>query len=283
MQETNEKTERLVFGFQREWEDFHKRQALFLERFPHLSEALSTAFLRTAHLSEAIDKFVFMYGRLCCEDFSEVLLLCGNGYGHGATKLVRTLYERAVTLRYLHDNPEHLDDFFDFHHVSQHKLMVNIKETMGDIFAEEVSVEVEKRYQELKEKFMVTDCKKCKTKKPNHTWSKLDFVAMAKKTELGKLIGPGYYIPLRQAHSTVASLLSRLEETESGGVGFIPTAQRGPADHALTVAHNIILRVLDVQEERFKVSKLKDQLQVCLQDFLDIHVKPAAALSASQP
>jgi Family of unknown function (DUF5677) len=285
MQETNEETERLVFGFQGEWEDFHRRHVLFLERFPHLMEAITTAFLRTAYFSEAIDKFIFMYGRLCCEDFAEILLCCGNGYGQAATKLVRGLYERAVTLLYLKDNPESMEDFLDFHHVSQRKLLASIRETMGaDVIPEEISAGVEQSYQEVKERFMVTDCETCGTKRVNHTWNKLDFVAMAKKTPLGQLIVPGYYLPLRQAHSTVASLLSRLEETEGGGVGFIPSAQREAADDALMTAHNIILLVLEAQEEHFKLVSLKKQLEVCRDDFMDIAKgQQAARAKADSP
>ena len=48
--------------------------------------------------------------------------------------------------------------------------------------------------------------------------------------------------------------------TELGAISFIPTAQHVPADQALIVAHNIILKVLGIQGERFKVAGLQDQL-----------------------
>lgn len=263
--------EQLIFGFRTEWQNYHERNGLFLERFPHLKAALDTAFIRTAHFSEPIDKFVFMYGRLCCEDFFEILLCCGNGYGLAATKLVRGLYERGVTLLYLNEHPEFMDDFLDFHHVSQRKLMLSINETMGEeIVSKEMADLVEAQYQEVKDKFMVTDCATCKTKRPNHTWNKLDFVAMAKKTPLGQLIVPGYYLPLRQAHSTVASLLSRLEETEGGGIGFDPEAQREEADKALMTACNIMLYVVGVQDDRFKMPNLKEQLELWAGDLMEI-------------
>jgi hypothetical protein len=271
LEQTNEKAEQLIFGFPAEWRDFHERNALFLQRFPHLKAAFDIAFLRTAHFSEAIDKFLFMYGRLCCEDFFEILLCCGNGYGLAATKLLRGLYERGVTLLYLQESPEFIEDFLDFHHVSQRKLLFSINETMGEgTLSKEMADKVEAQYQEVKEKFMVTDCAECGTRRLNHTWNKLDFVAMAKKTPLGQLIVPGYYLPLRQAHSTMGSLLSRLEETDGGGLGFDPSAQRDAADDALTVAYNIILFVLGVQEERFKLPNLAEQLEECKQDLMDI-------------
>ncbi len=76
---------------------------------------------------------------------------------------------------------------------------------------------------------------------------------------------------MRHAHSTVASLISKLEETDTGGISFIPMSQRESVSGALFVAHAIILEVLCVQDERFKVVGLKEQLQVCFQDYLDIN------------
>jgi len=127
-----ESKEQLICGIPEEWEDFHKRHALFYERFPHLRDALNTAFIRKGSSTEPIDRFVFLYGRLCCEDFFEVLLCCGNGYGHAALKLLRSLYERAVTLEYLHRNPNELDDFLDYHEVQEHKLLTSIEKTFGE-------------------------------------------------------------------------------------------------------------------------------------------------------
>jgi hypothetical protein len=210
MHEANAQTQQRIVGFPEEWQDFHQRQRSFLERHPHLQQALNTAFIRTAHFSEPIDKFVFLYGRLCSEDFYEVFLCCGNGYGQAAQKLLRGLYERAVTLRYLHDHPADLDAFLDFHHISQRKLMHSIKETIGaDVLPEDIAADVEKRCQEVKEKFMVADCNTCGTRRLNYTWNKLDFVSMAKATgSLGQIVVPAYYIPMRQAHATLGSLFS---------------------------------------------------------------------------
>ncbi|MBZ5598435.1 MAG: DUF5677 domain-containing protein [Acidobacteriia bacterium] len=269
--------QRFSCGFPEEWEDFAKRHRLFLERFPNLVAALNTAFIRRATLSEHIDKFIFFYGRLCCEDFFEVGLCCGNGYGAAAMKLVRSLYERAVTLRYLHEHPEELTDFWDYHHVSSYKLMVPVDETLGTkTVPEEMRAKLKTDFERVKERFMVTACDECGTKRLNHTWSKLDFVSMSKKTGvIGKLVVPGYYWPLRHAHATVGALLSRLEDSEVEGISFAPTAQRKEADDALMTAQNIIVDVLNVQDERFKIPGLSEQIQHVIDDFGEMYAKPA--------
>ena len=195
----------IIFGIPDEWKSFEQRNLLFFERFPNLRAALNTAFIRTGFTMEPIDRFVFFCERLCCEDFFEVLLCSGNGYGVAALKLLRTLYERGVTLRYLHEHPEELDAFLDFHHVQLHKLTTPIAEIFGSgAIPEKALADIKTEFEKVKKQFMVTDCKKCGTEKLNHTWSKLNFVAMAKKTEhLDKLIVQAYYLPMRHGHATL--------------------------------------------------------------------------------
>jgi hypothetical protein len=89
-----------IAGFPIEWEDFEQRNRLFLERYSHLSEAFNIAFNRILAKSEPIEKFVFGYGQLCREDFLEVFLLSANGYGIGATKLLR-IRETEVEERFV--------------------------------------------------------------------------------------------------------------------------------------------------------------------------------------
>jgi hypothetical protein len=262
----------LEVGLPDEWDDFAKRHRTFLERFPNLERAFRIAFNREGHAAEPVDRVVFFSGRLCVEDFMEVLLLCGNGYGIGALKILRGMYERAVTARYLHMHPEEADNFVDFQWVSQRRLGKAIQATFGEgVLAKEKPEEVEAKYDEVRERFMVTDCKKCNTKRLNYTWSELDFVSMAHACgSIGSLIVPGYYIPTRQAHSTIGAILSRLKESETGGLEFDATPQRDEADNALITAHNLLLNVIDLQKEHFNLTALEKPLQTCFQDFLEV-------------
>jgi hypothetical protein len=268
----NDKSEGvLFFGFPEEGEKFQQRHPLWAERFPNLARAIDMAFTRVQLMSAPEDKFVYLYGRMCAEDFMEILLVCGNGYGAAGMKLLRSMYEHAVTLRYLHEHPDEVAAFMDYHRVQQYKLMKPILQTFGEgAFSPEMVADVERKFEEVKTNFMITDCKTCGTKRLNHTWNKLDFVSMAKKTgSLGSLIVPGYFLPLRHAHSTFGGLSERLQITDDR-MEFQGESQTELADQALTVAHNCILNVLEVQNERFKIDGLSEQLQTCLTDFLQI-------------
>jgi Family of unknown function (DUF5677) len=258
----------ITFGFPDQWKAFQGRHEKFLSRFPNLRAAIDIAFLRTFGSSGPEERVIFIMGRVCSEEFFEILLLAGNGYGFGALKLLRGLYERAVTMAFLSDNPNDVDAFMNYHVVAQRKLRMALKETFGHDVLDEASAEkAESEYKSVKDAYMITDCAKCGTSRINHTWHKLDIVSMAKKTALGKLIVPAYYIPMSHGHSTVRALLSRVEHTDSGGMGFNPDLQPKEADMALELAHNIMIAVLDVQRQYFKLTELDQPLQTCVEDF----------------
>ena len=147
-------------------------------------------------------------------------------------------------------------------------VMQPIFETFGtDALPADTVAEVKCKYDEVKVKFMVTDCKKCGTKRVNHSWNKLHFAAMAKKTgPIGSLIVHGYFIPLRHAHSTFKAITERLAKTE-GGLGFQRESDPKVADEALMTAHNCVLVALEVQKERFKIEGLDRALETCVRDW----------------
>jgi hypothetical protein len=214
----------IVFGYQEQWQAFQGRNPKFLSRFESLRAAFHLAFLRSFSTSGPEERTIYMLGRLCSEDFFEILLLAGNGYGVGAQKLLRALYERAVTMAFLAENPGEVEAFLDYHAIAQHKLATAIRNTMGEnVLKKEQAEETEREYLRVKDAYQVTDCARCGTKRLNHTWHKLDIVSMAKKTIFEDLIVAGYYLPMGHAHSTVRALISRLEDTESEGLGFNQT------------------------------------------------------------
>lgn len=259
-----------VYGFPDACSAFDQRHPAWGEVMPRLEHAINLAFTRTQVMDTPIDKFVYFYGNLVAEGFLELFLLAVNGYGYGAMKLLRSMYEHTVVLKYLHDHPDELQRFFDFDRVQQYKLTKPIVETFGkNILSSATVEEAERRYDEVKEQFMVKSCKSqtCVERRVGHTWSKLDFVAMAKKTgAIGKIIVHGYYIPLRHAHPTYRGMMERLEHNDDR-MWFNREQQPKEADNTLMAAHNCLLVALEVQKERFNIPGLENTLQNCFRDW----------------
>jgi hypothetical protein len=249
--------QKIIFGDEDHWAEAQRRNSKFFDLFPHLLDLLHLTFSRQLIETKPIDRVVFTLGRCCVEDFFEIILLAGNGYGIAAAKILRGLYERAVTMVYLIDQPEEVDNFLQYHHIQEHKLAQAIIQNNGEeAVNKEIREEREKHFNAVKDNYMIDDCKKCGTLRLNHTWSKLDVVSMARKTPwLKKYLVLGYYIPMSYAHSTVHSMLARLEENPEGGMSFNPEAQPKQADDSLRTAHILILYIV---REQYRHFKLKD-------------------------
>ncbi len=263
------------YGYPDEWAAFSQSHQEFLKRFKNIEKAVSVAFQRIHQTTQPLEKTIYFQGRLIVEDFMEILLLCGNGYGIGAQKLVRGMYERAVSARYLMNHPDEIDNFLDFHRVTDYKFLVAIEQSMGaDVFSAEQATKIRRDYESVKEQFSVSDCKTCRTTRTNHTWSKVDIVSMARKTKnLWPFILPGYYMPMREAHSTVGAIFSRIDpESAARGEGLIfdGESQRDRAHMALFAAHMILLDALELQREFFKIEELAPIMQTCIADCTEI-------------
>jgi hypothetical protein len=259
-----------LYGFSEASTDFDRRHPQWSGVLFRLWGVINMAFSRRQVMDTPTEKFVYFYGNLVSEDFMELFLMAANGYGYGAMKLLRSTYEHTITLKYLHNHPDELQAFFDFDRVQQYRLMKPIFETFGEgVLPHDAVEDTERRYEEVKDRFIVKSCKSktCDEKRVGHTWSKLDFVSMAKSTgAIGSLIVPGYFIPLRHAHSTLRAMMDRLERRDEH-LGFERESQPEEADQALMTAHNCVLVALEIQDERFKIQGLKTAVEHCVRDW----------------
>jgi uncharacterized protein DUF5677 len=279
----------IEYGYREEWTAFATRNAEFTRRFVNLEKAIDTAFTRVHQTSTLLERTVYFLGRLAVEEFMEILLLCANGYGIGAQKLVRGMYERAVTARYLYKYSDEVRNYLDFNRVTDHKFLLAFQSTMGhDVFSQEQAEKIERDFMAVKSQFMVSDCKTCKTTRLNHTWSKVDIVSMARMSDenLWSFMVPAYYVPTREFHSTMGAIFSRLDPEaveKDEGLLFDGAAQRDRADQSIITAHNLLLNVLDLQRECFHIQELEPLLQICFEDFkatLKEHAGSAASKSS---
>ena len=260
-----------MYGYPEEWADFQKRNPEFLRHFGNLEKAIDAAFQRVHEKTELWQRTIFFLGRIGVEEFMEILLMCGNGYGIGAQKLLRGMYEHAVTANYLFKHLEQAEDFQAYERVADYKLLESLRSCSDeDIIPKERAAAIEQDYEAVKEKFEVTACKKCKTTRINHSWNKKDLVSMARESDgLWALLPYAYQLPTRQLHSTMGSIFSRLDReafSKDEGLMFDSDAQRNKADITLHVAHLILLSVLNIQKECFKIAELEPLLDTCIQD-----------------
>jgi hypothetical protein len=250
------KTIPMTIGFQKEWEFFFNKHPLWPDKYKRLTSTLTKIFIREITPINKAEKVIFHLGRLCVEDFNEIFLLCGNGYGIGGLKILRGLYERVVTLGYIVDNPTQAEPFLEYHHIHKGKMLIHAEkfsELIKDIDPAEL-VAAKENYKIYKDKFQEIACEKCKTKRTMFSWSKLDTLSMAQKIGLDGLYFPGFFYPTLQTHATPTSLMTRVNVGENGNGSFDEGAQHEWASKALITAHNLMIYVLLMQNTYFKLN-----------------------------
>jgi len=177
----------------------------------------------------------FSLGESCREDFLEILFLAANGYGPGASKLLRGLYERAVALAYMVKDPAKAERFARFAAVQEHKalkdaLKVTTEEQWNEVMGSgNTAAEIRNRFETVKEEFEQTDT----------------YYLMA------------YANANLEIHATLASALREDNRDQDAR----RTQRREQADTALFCAAMLLVEVLRSQNTLFALN-LSDELQV---------------------
>lgn len=261
----------MTIGFREEWKVFFDKHPLWPEKYKLLTSTLTKIFIREVTTISPADRVVFHLGRLCVEDFNEIFLLCGNGYGIGSLKILRGLYERVVTLGYISDNPTQAEPFLEYHHIHKGKMLIHAEKSFDlekDIDAKELATAKE-NYKTYKDKFQEIDCKICKTEKTMFSWSKLDILSMAQKIGLDGLYFPGFFYPTLQAHATPTSLMTRMKVGKNGNISFDEGPQHQLASKSLITAHDLMISVLMIQNTYFKLN-IDSEIEKRKNDFQEV-------------
>ncbi len=250
----------VAFGLKEEWQHFSQTFLPFLKVQPALLELFEPVFLRTMRTSSKAETVVYSLGRLILEEFTEILLLCGNGYGVAASKILRGMYERAVTAAYLAKYPEEVDAFLRYHKIHMGKMLKHVDPSdLKEVFSEEKVSAIESEYEEARKDFQEPVCKKCGTTRTLSSWSRLDTLSMAKKADkkLARQYLYCYFLPTLQIHSTMQALFEQMKYS-GATLTFDPDAQRHAVEVAMEAAHLLILEVMDAQNIYFNLGLAED-------------------------
>ena len=252
-----------IFGYAEEGKKFSEKYSAFLEILPKLIDTVNKVCTREFETRKIADHIVYYLGRICAEeDFCEILLMCQNGFGFGGLKLLRGFYERIVTMAYISKNPEEAEAFIGYNAINRWKEVCHAETARVDIGKFKSDVDnIKKQYKLVKNKY------------PKKSWSSLDIPAMALKSDreiLPALYYVCYFKPTMHVHTTLYSILDRLNVGGDSGASYVisdKSAQREMVDTVLRNTHVLMLINLDIQNAFFALS-LDDELTARVEDFM---------------
>lgn len=258
-----------------EWERFNATYTVFVEGYPAIEAMRDIVFSRQM-VGEVIDRVVFGLGWLCFEDWQEITVLCGNGFGIGALKLLRGMYERQVTASYLSQHPNEVDDFMDFDFVQRRKGLNNLRrlydgDDLNRIISAQRQDEIEQEYRRVKTggRFTDTLCQPCGRTRDTMSWTNLSMPDLAQRGGQGldRFYFPLYNKPTLLGHPSLYSLVARIRDNADGpGFAFDAEGQRSQVGDALAHAHFLLLHVFATQINHFQLGS-EEQLNALLEDY----------------
>ena len=215
------------------------------------------------------DRILFALGRVVADDFGEVLVLAGNGLGIGAQKNLRGMYERLVTATYIAKRPAEALPFIEDEAIKKWKLWKRAIEVWPDLkqTTPKESVDaLEAEYKRVRATRAETVCKACGQPVTQEAWTRVDMASMAKEVDpnLFDLYGACYLEPTFHSHATSFGLGARFRRTKNGW-SYCESSE-DEARQAVLLAHNLMLRMLALQNSYFKLG-LEQEIKKCADAF----------------
>jgi len=254
-------------------------------RHPHLNDALARLQttlqqglcreLQTTDERRLLQITLFGLAHQAADDFFDLVLLATHGYGIGAQKMLRPLYERVVSALYLIEHPEEVQDFNDYADIDAWHVLTNAKRVGVD----PVSVMGQEKYDQLEKAYKAAEARftRSGSRRARPSWAQKDLAQRAAEVKvvgaggqtvaLDKLYGACGFWPTMLLHTTNVSLEARLTPTATGGRAFIHEPTRVEADIALKCAHDLIALLFHKCNEFFSwdldVSQLAQDVLRC--------------------
>jgi len=251
---------------------FLERNPDFLSAFLSLMKVSNQCFTHGMKPKDRQQDVCFSLAHACRQDFLEIVYLAVGGFGAGASKLLRGLYERAVTHAFIAKNPEKAESFVRFAGVQEFKLMTAGVRAVGEdafnnVATPKTSVAgIKGMYETVKPEFQVTLCKDCGRTGTAFSWDKLDLVAMAHKSgeEYVKYYLSAYASPNMYVHATAASAYKHIDEPAERN-----RINQNEAEVALIMGSALMILVMRIQSNMYDL-KLDEPLAKCEAEILSV-------------
>ncbi|MGC9971691.1 MAG: DUF5677 domain-containing protein [Bryobacteraceae bacterium] len=180
-------------------------------------------------------------------DLDDIMLLCCKDRHWGALKLLRSVFDRTVTVKYLAQNPKEVRAFVAFDAVDWKAVLSGIEKRYGIKAEAETLTRIEAAVKDFRDKFRQEPCDKCGMRKQT-SWTPRSSLELAQKTGLEYLHFEAFVLPSKYIHPTYFGTRHLSRES--------PT----PMHNTLKATHALAVETILVHQRFFKNDPLASPL-----------------------
>jgi hypothetical protein len=192
------------FGFEGFWKTAYDAFPRFWDAYPRILEAFGSLTARSYENVNPLQKVSINLGILAATSLIEVTTLVGNGLGHGALKIARSMLEVAINAEFLRLHPAEVDNYIDYWLVERHKLMTYVRNDAPHLlpsYPQQLQNEVEAEFQAVKSRFEVGNPPRLRA-----GWCSTDLAGRAAKTDFQEAYRLIYPMGNKLLHGTIGGL-----------------------------------------------------------------------------
>lgn len=171
-------------------------------------------------------------------DIDDLMTLTHKDSHHGAQYLLRALFERTVTLKYLSRNPEQVSGFKEYDAVDWDQVTKGIHALTGMTVGDSARANITRKATEARAKNKQEKCPVCKNQKPT-SWTTLNTKEMATRVGLDHLYLNSFLIPSKLMHPTLWGTRERV-------------TLDSPMYNTLNCLHYLMVEIILVHRRHFK-------------------------------
>jgi len=191
-------------------------------------------------------------------DLDDLLTLTFHNSHHGAQRILRTLYERTFTLKYIFENSSEAKRFMDYDALDWEQILAGIHTITGLALQEPGRTRLAEAAAKARIEYKQEKCSACK--KPKYLgWSSLNSKDMADRVDLGHMRLHAFDMPSKLIHPSYWGLRNLISKSS-------------PMVNTLNCAHELIVQMVLIHRRHFAQSGFTPLMGAAIIDFLGVWV-----------
>jgi hypothetical protein len=193
------------------------------------------------------------------QDVDDFMTLAHRGSRHGPEYVLRVIFDRTVTLKYIAINPDQAEAFLDYDAIDWDQLMNAIQSVSGLSMNPVARARLDAKAKEARARFKGEPCSECGQRKQT-SWTPHSVKVLAEKVSLNHLHTISFLMPSKMMHPTLLGLKNRLSEASG-------------LYNALNSMHYLLVEtVLIHRRHQFGQQNVTPMMREAVRDFLRVWV-----------